>query len=186
MIWSTKWSCFSSMLTRITLLLKPKRLKTKPWWRNLSPKAITYLYYKDFSDEDIKKLYATYEYDMILLFDNTYSKRKAEIASPNTGVGNLWLESQMCLFWWLQLNILYGSHGITFKNMWCSWLSEPKRFLGSWVCENYNNGIFNLQKKHQSLKIPIEIRLRILEFVHLSNTHLSSILFHFCLVFSSK
>ena len=36
---------------------------------------------KDFSDEDMIKLYATYEYDMILLFDNTYSKRKAEIAS---------------------------------------------------------------------------------------------------------
>ena len=23
--------------------------------------------------------------------------------------------------------LLYGSHGITFKNMWCSWLSTPKR-----------------------------------------------------------
>ena len=23
--------------------------------------------------------------------------------------------------------VMYGSHGITFKNMWCSWLSTQKR-----------------------------------------------------------
>ena len=33
---------------------------------------MTYLYNKDFTDEDIIKLYATYGYD-IFLFDNTYS-----------------------------------------------------------------------------------------------------------------
>ena len=76
---------------------------------------------------------------MILLFDNTYSKRKAEIASPTMGK----LSLQKLQQWHLQL----------------------------------------AKKKNQSLKILTEIRLRILEFVHLSNARLSSILFHFYQVF---
>ena len=73
--------------------------------------------------------------------EQSYSGRKKFFFKP--GVGNLWLASQMWLFWWLHLahsqnfnyniyiiiykiylyflvlNILYGSQGITFRNMWC-------------------------------------------------------------------
>ena len=65
---------------------------------------------------------------MILLFDNTYSKRKAEIAS--------------------------------------STYYKKVEFVKITTI-----AFSNCKKKNQSLKKLIEIRLRILEFVHLSNTH---------------